>query len=131
MNCYASTYISGLNKAVENWLRQDHKTCKILFNLDGLIVYEALEPVFANYFNNTYLVLSFTKSSTIDFNKAIKTFLEKTKVNFNSNQFSQFKNKKFKILTVDKNVPTSVDYSLLKPLENEIIKTTKMILGMR
>ena len=45
MSIYASSYISGLNKPVEAWLKEIYgNKVNIIENFDGLIVYETNLP---------------------------------------------------------------------------------------
>lgn len=133
MNCYASSYISGLGNEIEKWLKQIYSDCQIVYNFDGLIVYKTSQKQLnLSFFNNTFLVLAYAKCSGGELNKDILTFVNNINIDFAKiREFQQVKGTTFKILTYDKNQPSQIDYKNLKPIEKSIEKETGLKLGER
>lgn len=134
---YASSYISGFSKVVETFLKSHIKDVKIIENIDGLIVYKTskilnLKELYC--FNNTFLVFGIEKTdSTQPLVKSISSISKKIVINpdiINNNINLKLKSN-FKILCIDKNQPTSVDYSFLIPIERQIQSKCKLEVGYR
>ncbi|MDD3397504.1 MAG: methyltransferase domain-containing protein [Clostridia bacterium] len=125
-NTFASTYISGLGEIIPRLLETKLNDVEIIKNFDGLIIYKTKqifnESLFP-FFNNTFLMFGYSNvNNEQSFNSALSDFFKHLKINF-ENIFYNINLKKyrtFKILGIDKNQPVSIDYSLIKPLENKI-----------
>lgn len=131
MYTYASSYISGLNKFVEKWIKKDIADIKILKNLDGLIVYKTNNTnINLPYTNNDFLVLDFQNNlGGGTFNKQLQHFVKNIKINYNVIRSILPFNKSFKILTFDKNQPTKINYQIIETLEKSIQNNTQLKLG--
>lgn len=137
MICFASTYPSGLGSKIEKWIKQEFNDVNIVFNFDGLIVYKTnCEFKKVPFFNNTFIVLAYSKCKGKDFEFDTLNLINRKSFDFesiskilNNLNLKRKNNNTFKILTLDKNQPTKIDYKILKPIEKEIEKTTGLKLG--
>ncbi len=134
---YASSYISGLGKIVETILKEKIKDVHIIENLDGLIIYKTNKPLdYKSFqcFNNTFLVIGFEKTnSNSPFHHSVLSLSKKITVDYIniSTAITIKPNISFKILCIDKNQPTSIDFSVLTPIEKQIQSKLKMNVGFR
>ena len=133
MSIYASSYISGLNKPVEAWLKEIYgNKVNIIENFDGLIVYETNQPfISAPFFNNSFLCLT-TPDNTREYNlvDALPCFIRTLNIDYiELNKHISSKFKTFKILAFNKNQPAKINYKDLSVLESQIAKHTKLKLS--
>lgn len=126
MNTYLSTFISGLQKPVEQLLKDNLGVLKIHLLLDGLVVYQSNENVRKiqklRFLNNTFLVLKkFDKLPRAE--KAFKYMLKSVSgLNLDVTLKNFLPNAKtFRIITSDENEFVSVDKRLLAQVEKKII----------
>lgn len=135
MFCYASSYTSGFGKYIEKWIKEFYPDCSIVFNFDGLIVYKTKQKnTTVPFFNNTYLVLGYSKCAGRSFSGDVVSFLNGTNFNLSGIAVGEKFNKNyktFKVLPFDKNQPTQIDYKLIKPLEKRIERETGLELAER
>lgn len=126
MTTYLSTFISGLQKPVEQLLKKNLGVLKIHLLLDGLVLYQTNEDIKGiqklRFLNNTFLVLrkfeklpSREKAFDYMFKQASKLNLDVELKNFLPNA------KTFRIIASDENKFVSVDKKLLTQVENKII----------
>jgi len=132
MNIFASSYISGFDKLIEKSIKETYNDCQIINNFSGLIIYktnQALKNM--PFINNSYLVIDIKKCSNNNFNDEVKKLFSSNLYDLkNAKQY--IKNQKnFKILAFDKNLPTSLNYSIVKNIENNIKKDLNLKLGER
>ncbi len=125
MALYLSTFISGLQKPVEQLLYKNLKSLKINSIFDGLILYQADEDIKEiqklKFLNNTFLVLKkFDKLPNRK--KAFEYMLKSTNKLDNIKLKNLLSDKRtFRIITSDENDFVSVDKKLLNPVERKII----------
>lgn len=134
---YASSYISGLGKIIEKILKNRIKDVKIIENLDGLIIYKtsrSLDLKSFQCFNNTFLVLGMEKTtSSSPFQNSVSSLAKKINIDTETiyNNLKIKQNSSFKILCIDKNQPTSIDFSVITPIEKQIQSKLKIKVGFR
>lgn len=134
---YASSYISGLGKVVETILKDKIKGVQIIENQDGLIIYKTNKQLdFKSFqcFNNTFLVINFENTnSNSPFQHSVSSLSKKIIIDAKniSTVLNIKPNTSFKILCIDKNQPTSIDFSILTPIEKQIQSKLKMKVGFR
>lgn len=134
---YASSYISGLGNIVEKILKNRIKDVKIIKNLDGLIIYKTSKSLdLKNFqcFNNTFLVLGMEKTnSSSPFQNSISSLTKKINIDIETvyNNLKIKQNSSFKILCIDKNQPTSIDFAVITPVEKQIQSKFKIKVGFR
>ncbi len=135
MITYAGTFITGFSNVVEKNLKSKIKNCEILTLLDGLIIFKCSENILnlkIPFLNNIYYIIDFKKTdSNANYNFSLQNFTKKTNVNINELKKFIKKNSDFKILTIDKNQPTSVNFKLIEPLEKLIISRCGLRLNKR
>lgn len=135
MITYAGTFITGFSSVVEDNLKSKIKNCEILTILDGLIIFRCSEDILNSripFLNNIYYVIDFKQTdSNTNYNFSLQNFTKKANVNINELKKFIKKNSDFKILTIDKNQPTSVNFKLIEPLEKLIISKCGLRLNKR
>ena len=134
---YASSYISGFGKPVEIILKKQISDVVIVKHLDGLIVYKTqkkLSEIKLSCFNNTYMVLAMdSTNSKNSYEDAIKKFVNKSEFDFKgvADNIHRGNDNTFKILPFDGNLPTSIDFGIIKELENRIKQKFGLKLGIK
>ena len=134
---YASSYTSGFGKIVETILKQQIPDLHIIGHLDGLIIYEttvAFAELKLSCMNNTYQVLAMGKvDPKIPFETALRKFVKQLKCNFSGllNNINLEQHRTFKILTFDSNTPTSINFDIVKPLEQQIQHELTLNIGFK
>lgn len=134
---YASSYISGFGKTIEAILKSKVKDVIIIKHLDGLVIYQTkleFSQIRLPCFNNTYQVLAMADAkSNIPYDVAVKRFIANVDVQLTGLQsnINTLKNKSFKILPFDGNLPTSINFDVIKSLENKVERTLNLKVGFR
>ena len=134
---YASSYITGLGKPIESILKSQIKDVSILKHLDGLIIYKTkfeFSKLQLRCFNNTYQVLAMDSTSAkIPYGTALKKFVNRNDLNLAgiSNNTTLSKQKSFKILPLDGNSPTSINFDIVKDLELQLQHELKLNIGIK
>ena len=134
---YASSYISGFGKTIEAILKSKVKDVIIIKHLDGLVIYQTkleFSQLRLPCFNNTYQVLAMADAkSNIPYDVAVKRFIANVDVQLTGLQsnINTLKNKSFKILPFDGNLPTSINFDVIKSLENKVERTLNLKVGFR
>lgn len=135
MITYAGTFITGFSNVVENNLKLKIKDCEILTLLDGLIIFKCSENILnlkIPFLNNIYYVIDFKETnSNANYNFSLQNFVKKTNININELKKFIKKNSDFKILTIDKNQPTGVNFKIIEPLEKLIMSRCGLRLNKR
>ncbi len=125
MHKYASTFISGMQNAVEDFLKKDIQNIKIEKILDGLIIYDtyatAEEIQKIRYLNNTFYVLKTLPSIK---NISIHAFIKQLMMEKNiSIPEVTIKGKRtFRIVTSEENNLIAIDNDSLIKSENYFSK---------
>lgn len=125
---YASSYISGMGSIVEKALKEQVTDVNILQNMDGFIIYKTYQSskiTTLKFFNNTFLLISKTNINPgQNFQHSVNALLKKIQIDNNAikSVINTSKIKTFKIIAIDKNQPSTIDYSKIKSLENQIEK---------
>lgn len=134
---YASSYTSGLGKAVETILKKQIPDLVIVKHFDGLIIYKT-KLVFPGHklscMNNTYQVLAIAKTDLkIPYETALKRFVKQMDMDLSgiSNNVNIMPGKSFKILAFDSNSPTSINFDAVKSVEQEIQHKLKLNIGLK
>lgn len=137
MYTYASSYISGFKKTIEKILKEQIPDLIIIKHLDGLVVYKT-KSVFPNQklscMNNTYLVLSMQETDLkTPYENALKEFVKKSRFDFTglSDNINIAHGDSFKILPFDFNKPISINFDIIKPIEQQIHNTLKLNIGLK
>ena len=126
MTTYLSTFISSLQRPVEQLLKENLGVLKIHLLLDGLVLYQTNEDVKKiqelRFLNNTFLVLkTFEKLPSRE--KAFGYMLQQaSKLNLDIGLNFLPNAKTFRIITSDENEFVSVDKKLLAKIESKIIR---------
>ena len=136
-NCYVSTFISGLSEIVNNLIVKELLDVEIIQTFDGMIIYKTANHDKISklkFVNNTFLLLGL-KRNKVDksFNDDMWELVQKLNLNFTiiKNHIKSLKKRNFKILTVDKNQPVSINYKLIEKLEKTIENNLKVNLNKR
>lgn len=133
-NCYVSTFISGLSSAIEKELTNKIKDVEIIKIFDGLIIYKTHEYIDKlPFFNNTFLLLGLKQSNLLDsFNNEMNNLIKKLNINFKElKKYLSLKQKSFKIIAIDRNQPTKINYNIVQNLEMEISKNLNIKVNTR
>ena len=123
---YASSYISGMGLVVEKALKEQIPDVCIIQNMDGFIIYKTSKKenvLSLKFFNNTFLLISkINVNNGQTFQQSVNNILNKLKIDANiiKSSININKQKTFKIIAIDKNQPTNIDYNKIKPLEKYI-----------
>lgn len=123
---YASSYISGFKKTVEKILKTQVLDAVIVEHLDGLIIFKTeleFSKLKLGCFNNIYQVLAMSKTdSKISYETALKKFVNHGKINAAgiANNVKLLPSKSFKILPFDSNSPISINFDVIKKIEQQI-----------
>ncbi len=130
-----STFISGFESIIESLLKSKLQ-CKIQKIYDGLIIYKTDKIEQAKvlpFFNNTYFVIGQSQTNnSVDINLSIRDLLKQTTLNYKVLNYVKPKNKKdFKIIALDKNQPTAINYKLIRNLEYNIGNALNLKVGQR
>lgn len=134
---YASSYISGFGKTIEAILKSKVKDVIIIKHLDGLVIYQTkleFSQLRLPCFNNTYQVLAMADAKpNIPYDVAVKRFIANADVQLTGLQsnINTLKNKSFKILPFDGNLPTSINFDVIESLENKVERTLNLKVGFR
>jgi len=134
---YASSYISGFKETVETILKKQIPDLIIIKHLDGLVIYKTQLPLLnqqLSCMNNTYQVLSIDKTNlNTTYAAAVKEFVKKSHIDFAgiANNIDITHNKSFKILPFDCNKPTSMNFDIIKPIEQQIHNKLKLNIGLK
>ncbi len=127
MNTYLSTFISGLQKPVEQLLRENLNVLQISLLLDGTVIYQTNEDIkkiqHLRFLNNTFLVLEkFKNLQTKDnpFNYMLHQVISMN-LDVELKDFLQGA-KTFRIVASDENKCISLDKKLVTEVENKICK---------
>ncbi len=125
---YASSYISGMGSVVEKALKDQISDVCIIQNKDGFIIYKTSQKsniLSLKFFNNTFLLIDKANvSHGQSFQQSVNFILNKLQIHDNivKSIININKQKTFKILAIDKNQPSTIDYNKIKPLEKYIEK---------
>lgn len=136
-NVYMSTYISGFSKVIEKILKQKIPDVIIVNNMDGAIIYKTntnIKNIDMPFFNNSFFVLAYDQCNCkLDFNKSIQNLIFKHNfpLGVTKNFINPKKDKTFKILGIDKNQPTALDYKLVMNVEKKIHNSCKLSVAFR
>ena len=123
---YVSSYISGFGKPIETILKSHIKDVAIVRHLDGLIIYQTkmeFSELPMSCFNNTYQVLAISPTNPKNsYEIALKNFIKQCNIDLIgiSHNLKHSKYKSFKILPVDGNSPVSINFDLVKKVEDQI-----------
>ena len=134
---YMSTYISGFHSVIEQILKQKIGDVQIINNMDGAIIYKSninIQNLHLPFFNNSFLVIGYDSCNPkLDFNKSIQNFIFNNKFSLdNATDYINFKkDKTFKILGIDKNQPSSLDYKLVENIEKKIHQSCRLSVAFR
>jgi len=123
---YLSTFISGLQKPVEQLLKGNLSVLKIHLLLDGLVLYETNEDVKRiqnlRFLNNTFLVLKEFEKLPIREESFDYMLQQASRLNLDLGLRSFLSNAKtFRVIASDENKFAPVDKKLLAKIESKII----------
>ena len=136
-NCYASTFISGLSSVVQQLIIKEIPDVEIIQIFDGIIIYKTQEfdkVRKLKFTNNTFLLLGLQKTNCgIPFNNEMHKLIKRLNINFKviKEHIQPLKKNNFKIMTIDKNKPVSIDYRIIDSLENVISSNLNIHLNKR
>ncbi|MDR1027475.1 MAG: methyltransferase [Rickettsiales bacterium] len=117
MNLYYSTFITGFDAAIAEWLAADLPRAKIVRVLDGAILFEAAaDPTGIKYFNNSFLVLGKIDGKMQPEKMAELAAARVGKIKTQS--------KTFKLITMRENQPASLGGKIASRLVDAIEKST-------
>lgn len=134
---FASSYISGFGKAIETILKKQIPDAKIIKHLDGLVIYTtklAFSKQKLACMNNTYQVFAMAKTDLkLPYEVALKKFIKQTDPDLTgiSDNINIGLEKSFKILAFDINSPTSINFDIIKPIEQQIQRKLKLNVGLK
>lgn len=134
---YASSYISGFGKIIETILKKQIPDLVVVRHLDGLIIYKT-KLAFSNQklpcMNNTYQVMAMAETDLKNsYEVALKKFVKQIDINFAgvSDNVNITHGKSFKILPFDNNSPTSINFDIVKSIEQQIQSKLKLKIGLK
>ncbi|MBO7656668.1 MAG: methyltransferase domain-containing protein [Alphaproteobacteria bacterium] len=134
---YASSYISGFGKIIEDILKKQIPDITIIKHLDGLIIYKTKSTCFwlkLPCMNNTYQVLAMSKTDpAMPYETALKKFVQQTNLDLSGvpDNINLVSNKSFKILPFDSNSPTKINFEIVKSMEQQIRNKLKLNIGLK
>ncbi len=136
-NCYVSTFISGLSDLIKNLLEKELSDVEIVELFDGMVIYKTVYIDKVNklkFVNNSFLLIGHMNIyGNNNFNDDMNDLLKKIKLNYSliREHLKNYKKYSFKILTIDKNQPVSINYKLINRLENDISNNLNLKLNKR
>lgn len=135
--CYVSTFISGLSEVVKKLITNELPDAEIIQTFDGMIIYKSsdydkIKKI--KFFNNTFLLLGIKiNKDSNSFNNDMNNLIQQLKMDFSAikKHIKDIKSRNFKILSIDKNQPVSINYNIVNKLENSIIKNLNIKLNKK
>lgn len=121
---YFSTFISGLPKVVDRWLREDLEDVEVDALLDGLVVFRTKTPSHrvgkTRFLNNSFILISRDKLVSADGEKSIQMLLDDKNLGEKLARLGAVKGGSFKLVVSFENRTVPVDHSLSVKLERFI-----------
>ena len=136
-NCYVSTFTSGLSSLVNQLIMKEILDAEIVQCFDGMIIYKTKEIDKVRklkFINNTFLLLGLQKTNcNVSFDSEMHKLIQRLNLNFQviKEHIWHLKKTNFKIMTIDKNKPVSIDYSVINNLEKTISSKLNLHLNKR
>lgn len=136
-NCYVSTFISGLSEIVNSLIMKELPDVEIIQTFDGMIIYKTSnldKKSQLKFINNTFLLLGLKRiTAENSFNDDMRDLIKKLNLNYViiKKHIKSLKKRNFKILTIDKNQPVSINYKLIEKLEKNIENNLNVYLNKR
>ena len=126
---YLSTFISGCEKAVAEFLRQDIPSVKILKVMDGAILYESNVDIALiqklQYFNNSFIVLKTFLDVAGNNHEIINSMLSELIKDFSCIKLPEYKIGVFKLFVSYKNKLVTQNGKIVSQLIDKIKNVTK------
>ncbi|MCL2860543.1 MAG: methyltransferase [Oscillospiraceae bacterium] len=136
-NYYVSTFISGLSDVIKKLLISNLSDVEIIELFDGMVIYKTQyyqDVTRLKFLNNSFLLLGQMKTNNNnEFNVDLNNLVKKLNIDYSAIKLhiEKSKNKNFKILSIDKNQPVSINFRLIENLENSISKNLNVKLNKK
>lgn len=125
---FFSTFISGLGKVTDRWLKEDLADVEVDFLLDGLVVFRTKTPSHQvgkiRFFNNSFILISRDKPIGVDGDKAVQVLLADKDLGEKLSSLGAVKGGSFKLVVSFENRTVSVDHDSSAKLERFISNRT-------